>query len=313
MKNKPKISIVLLTYNRPHYLKYAIEAILNLTYRDFELIILDNVSNIETRELVSSYIDEKIEYFRCDVNSRDFMNSSFNFTDNDYLLITHDDDIMKYHYLETMLKEIEKGDYDLLGCAIEEIDTGNKRLGRIRGNTYEGIYKLKNEAPLREYFDQKFLACPTIIFKSSFVRDNNIKWDWSAGLAMDANLLVTCLSLGAKVANLGEPLYLYRIHDNQDSMMNNVPMHLDLFSHWMRRRDIRFSNDEISFLHKLALKYIEKELRRSKAKYSNIKKSFNYLKASIWRVFNLESIKYFYKTGVWLVKYNMRQKLNLSI
>jgi glycosyltransferase involved in cell wall biosynthesis len=289
------------------------EAILNQTYADFDFVILDNGSSAETRELIGQFKDSRIKYHFAEKNSRTFMNSSFNYTNRNYLLITHDDDIMKPRFLERMLDELERGDYDLMGCAIEEIDSSGKSLNRIRGNKIPGLYELNNKTPLSEYLNHNFIACPTIIFKSSFIRENQIKWDWSAGLAFDANLLVSCLSLGAKVANLGEPLYLYRIHENQDSMMNMVPMHLDLFTHWMRRTDIRFSKDEISSLHNLALSYIKMELSRSKGKYSNLKKSFNYLTVSIRKNTTYISVKYLYMVGCWLIKYKIKSILKLKM
>ena len=42
------ITIALLTYNRPHFLKNAIDGILNQTFKDFELLICDNGSDYET-------------------------------------------------------------------------------------------------------------------------------------------------------------------------------------------------------------------------------------------------------------------------
>ncbi len=300
------ISIVLITYNRPEYLKFAIEGILNQTYEDFELVVMDNGSDSSTAELLNSYKDKRIKLVRNDVNSRLFANQSFQYTNREYLLITHDDDIMKPNFLSRMLEEIVKGDYDLLGCAIEEIDSSGKSLNRISGNKMQGLYELNNKTPISEYLNQNFLDCPTIIFKSSFILQNNIKWDFLAGPAADADLILTCLILGGKVANLREHLYQYRVHENQDSRINMITMHLDLFSHWMRRRDLTLSKEEISWLHDIALKYIKNELRFSNAKYSNVKKSFNYLIASIGKVINLESIKYFYKTVVWLVRYKIK-------
>ena len=65
-----KLTIVLTTYNRPKFLKLAIDAILCQSYRRFKLVILDNGSAEETSQLIMSYNDDRIEYVRNEDNNR---------------------------------------------------------------------------------------------------------------------------------------------------------------------------------------------------------------------------------------------------
>jgi len=59
------VSIITPTYNRAHYLKYAIDSALAQSYTKFELIIIDDGSTDATRELVASYLsDERIKYVK---------------------------------------------------------------------------------------------------------------------------------------------------------------------------------------------------------------------------------------------------------
>lgn len=58
----PAISIILPTYNRAYVLGRAIRSILNQTFQDFELIIIDDNSKDGTEELVRSIVSEKIKY-----------------------------------------------------------------------------------------------------------------------------------------------------------------------------------------------------------------------------------------------------------
>jgi hypothetical protein len=59
----PRISVILPTYNRAPYLPEAIESVLGQSWRDFELIVVDDGSTDETREVVRAY-SGKIRYLR---------------------------------------------------------------------------------------------------------------------------------------------------------------------------------------------------------------------------------------------------------
>jgi glycosyltransferase involved in cell wall biosynthesis len=68
IKNKPTVSIIIPTYNRRQLIARSIKSVLNQTYRDFELIIVDDGSTDDTSEVVAGFNDERIRYIRCEEN-----------------------------------------------------------------------------------------------------------------------------------------------------------------------------------------------------------------------------------------------------
>ena len=78
------LTIALTTYNRPNFLSESIESILNQTFKDFDLIILDNGSDKETRSVINLYQDSRIKYERNDTNDLEFVNRAFDYTQNDF-------------------------------------------------------------------------------------------------------------------------------------------------------------------------------------------------------------------------------------
>lgn len=62
------VSIILPTYNRGYIIENAIESVLEQTYKDFELIIVDDGSSDETFQVVSGFDDKRIRYKRLDSN-----------------------------------------------------------------------------------------------------------------------------------------------------------------------------------------------------------------------------------------------------
>ena len=60
----PRVSVVMPAYNRASYVGEAIQSVLDQTYRDFELIVVDDGSPDDTAEVVSRFNDGRIKYFR---------------------------------------------------------------------------------------------------------------------------------------------------------------------------------------------------------------------------------------------------------
>src|SRR4030065_2324353 len=59
-----QVSVIIPTYNRANFLKKAIKSVLHQTFKDFELIVVDDGSSDNTKEIVSRFIKDgaKIKY-----------------------------------------------------------------------------------------------------------------------------------------------------------------------------------------------------------------------------------------------------------
>ena len=62
--NNPKISVLIPVYNGAAYLRPSIESILNQTFADFELLLLDDASTDNSAEIIKSYTDSRIKFFQ---------------------------------------------------------------------------------------------------------------------------------------------------------------------------------------------------------------------------------------------------------
>jgi len=67
-EKNPTVSVIIPTYNRAHLIGRAIKSVLNQTYHDFELIVVDDGSKDNTEEVVKRFKDERIRYTRHDKN-----------------------------------------------------------------------------------------------------------------------------------------------------------------------------------------------------------------------------------------------------
>jgi len=62
------VSVVIATYNRAYIIRDALESVLGQTYRDFEILIVDDGSSDNTHEIVESFRSDKIRFIRHDDN-----------------------------------------------------------------------------------------------------------------------------------------------------------------------------------------------------------------------------------------------------
>lgn len=109
-KHTPKVSVIIPTYNRASYLKEAIESVLAQTYKDFELIIVDDGSTDNTEEVVRSFDDERIIYKKKQREGHPgkTRNVGLDLARGEYIAFLDDDDLWLPEKLEEQIKALEQ-------------------------------------------------------------------------------------------------------------------------------------------------------------------------------------------------------------
>ena len=110
--NKRLVSIGIPTYNRAKgNLRKVIERALDQTYTNVEVIVSDNCSPDNTAEVVQSFDDPRLRYFRQETNIGP--NNNFNYCLNqargEYFLLFHDDDTIDPDFIEACMAALEPG------------------------------------------------------------------------------------------------------------------------------------------------------------------------------------------------------------
>ena len=105
----PKISVLLSSYNHERYIRRTIESVLNQTFADFELIIVDDCSTDNSKQVIQSYTDPRIKaYFLCPNQG---MGVAFNYSvkqaSGEYLARIDSDDFWALDKLEKQLAYME--------------------------------------------------------------------------------------------------------------------------------------------------------------------------------------------------------------
>ena len=107
MKNYPKVTVVIPAYNSQKYINETIESILNQTFSDFELLIINDCSTDNTLKILNSYKNEKIKIYSNEKNMgiTPTRNRGFDLAKGEYITFMDHDDIAPSYKLEKQLSD----------------------------------------------------------------------------------------------------------------------------------------------------------------------------------------------------------------
>ncbi|WDV07468.1 glycosyltransferase family 2 protein [Lysinibacillus irui] len=104
-----KVSIIIPTYNRAKLLKKSIESCLQQTYKNIELIIVDDGSTDNTCEILHDIKDGRVKYiFQENKGLPEALNTGFKNAEGDYLTWTSDDNLYRLETIKVMVDRLEE-------------------------------------------------------------------------------------------------------------------------------------------------------------------------------------------------------------
>lgn len=119
---REKISVIIPTYNRADCIEKSIRSVLEQTYRDFELIIVDDGSSDNTQDVVNSIDDERIRYVKMPENkgASAARNEGIRQAAYDYIAFQDSDDMWKPDKLEKQMQTLmDNPQAGMVYCAYE--------------------------------------------------------------------------------------------------------------------------------------------------------------------------------------------------
>ncbi|MBO4779210.1 MAG: glycosyltransferase family 2 protein, partial [Selenomonadaceae bacterium] len=131
MNSAPTVSIILTSYNHAAYIAAAINSALNQTFADFELLIVDDGSTDNSRDIIKTFCDRRIKTFLYELNRgpADSIFEAMQSARGKYIAVHHSDDLWAADKLERQVKFLETNpNYAACFTWVEFIDE--------RGNTY---------------------------------------------------------------------------------------------------------------------------------------------------------------------------------
>jgi glycosyltransferase involved in cell wall biosynthesis len=222
----PKVSVVIATYNRLEYLHDALISVLNQSFRDFEVIISDDASQVDIKGMIYEFNDSRIRYYRHEKNLGMGGNKAFALAQakGEFVASLDDDDMWEPTYLSTLIPIMtDNPDIIMAACdhyIVDENGTIDPQLSQEntkrwkRDQLEEGIHKPFQKSAL---IDSSFC-----IASAAIIRRNMVPWHelHSVGVYWDKYLAYLICREGMGLYYCSNYLVKYRVHEKSETAIS---------------------------------------------------------------------------------------------
>lgn len=296
--NDPLVSIALCTYNGEKYLREQLETLVNQTYANFEIIVVDDCSKDNTVTILKDY-EDNFPNFKVYQNEQNFgyiknFEKAISLCSGDFIALSDQDDIWDLEKIQTQVFQI--GNHILTYHNSEFIDQNGKPMGK----SMSAILNMYHGDSYRPFLFFNCVSGHTVLFKRELAA---YCIPFPKDMFHDRWMAFVATNIGS-IGYVDKCLVKYRQHENSDTNIlkikreNNKPVSfgrgsivktvkdLELFKNFPIVKDKKFIdklynlfkgrlNDHFSFRlaifllrHQKSLQFISKKGRLSKFNYN---------------------------------------------
>jgi glycosyltransferase involved in cell wall biosynthesis len=239
----PKVSVIIPTHNRATLLQNAIQSVLNQTFLDFEIIVVDDASEDHTSQVIRSFAESRIRYIRHETNKGQgaTRNAGLRQASGEYVALLDDDD-------EWMPEKLEK-QVDLLDRSPAKVGMVYTGVYRVEASSKRVISQLipeKRGSLFEEMCKNNWIGgCSAVLLRRACF--DKIGW-FDEGLAAQADYdLWLRISKEFDIEYIREPLVLFRtrhgdrISTNYDSVIQGMEAQLTKYGPLFARDNRSYS------------------------------------------------------------------------
>lgn len=234
-----RLTVYVPTYNRLEFLRECIQSILDQTFKDFKIVVLDNASDQDVAGLVSSFNDPRISLIRNQVNIGSVGNiqKALDIASTEFVTVFHDDDYMHPRLLETQIKifdEVPGLVFVATPCTLVYDSSKMRVFSDAPGYDYE-VFK-ESSSLIKALITRPF-GFAGVMYRTCVTK--RVKLDVNRfSIACDRPFLVSLAEKGP-CAYLKEPTYNARQHTRQDSasLASDEDLAIEVFRFYREKLD----------------------------------------------------------------------------
>lgn len=214
MTNAPSIAIVIIAYDRIEYLRNALEGAVSNVSCNTCVYLINNGGGEKVSNIVQEFSAQVTEiYFPKNIGMGGAANYALDCITADYVLITHDDDILDAEYSSCVTKFIEKNpNCSMIGTSIRNIDADGHIIS-VRHHKTAVLSDL-------EYIEHYLLGNIRLQWSGTLFNRNiisSVRFDFENYQFSGDAIFMLQLVKGNKIGIISKNLFSYRVHDSSDS------------------------------------------------------------------------------------------------
>jgi glycosyltransferase involved in cell wall biosynthesis len=194
------VSVIIPNYNNQIFLKNTISKILDNTYNNLEIIIIDDKSTDNSINIIKNFNNEKIKIFENNENSGTYYsrNKGILLSKGDYILIVDGDDYIDPTYIENMVNSLKNSSNNIWGYGknFERVYLNNNLqiIGKKKTMSYNILFKRKLFNYLGFFQNSRFGADTEYLFRAQLYKypikfdHNNTNIEYHANSLKNKNL-----------------------------------------------------------------------------------------------------------------------------
>lgn len=234
VRDDPMVSVIMPAYNAERYISKAIESILNQTYSNLELIIIEDFSSDHTADVIRKYDDKRIRCIQHNNNNgiSHSTNEAIEISTGKYIALMDDDDIASFDRIELEVDYLEQHEeIDIVGGVSKLIDSNDNEIGTA---PLPLVNPLFIRAVLLLYHWPKIVN-GTIMIRKDFIVNNNLRYRENCYGFQDLQFDAESSRIG-KITSIGKTLLYYRLHeDNASKRYQSDEKRMESYAYFQRK------------------------------------------------------------------------------
>ncbi|MCI8950954.1 MAG: glycosyltransferase family 2 protein [Lachnospiraceae bacterium] len=246
------ISIIVTAYNVERYIKECIESILNQTYQDIEIIVVDDGSSDLTAEIVKRICDENsFVHYIYQVNSGVSVarNTGIIQANGDFIMFVDGDDLIESSIVATLISEIDDNTDIVANCCVCFNEEGSEYVNRFflddfiadsiesKEPLYLQLMKTEAEQPENQTIFTAIGVPWGKLYRTSFLKCNQLRFNSNLRRMQDNVFNMYCFRAARKIKYINSPLYRYRIDHIFGYTIGYSP---EVYYHVLQEREMFF-------------------------------------------------------------------------
>ncbi len=207
--DEPLVSIIVPVYNSGVFLDYAVESIINQTYVNLEVLLVDDGSTDESGSICDTYAlrDGRIQSYHITNHGVSYArNYGLEHAHGEYVQFVDADDKIPENFVEVLVKSIIKENSDVAFCGVARIYEDSESMNRLENRVYS------TERYLKALYEGRISTTSSCVglYKMKIIHDNRIKFPVELSCGEDAVFVLEYVKYAQKISSVEDTVYIYR-------------------------------------------------------------------------------------------------------